>query len=70
MQYKISFLDKNGNEFLGTTEHFVTDGRYNFDTIYDIAVQTKNMSLKSDSITGYVIRKNSFLGNVIKKVEF
>lgn len=70
MQYKVSFLDNNGNEFLGTTEHFVTDGRYNFDTIHDIAVQTKNMSLKSDSITGYVIRKNSFLGNVIKKVEF
>lgn len=66
--YKISFLDENGEEFMGTLEHFTTDGRYSFETIDDIARDTARKLLKRDDIKGYVIRRNSFNSPVIKKV--
>lgn len=66
--YKISFLDHLGYEFLGTTRHFTTDGRYNFNTINDIARDTKSKLLHNHEIHGYVIRKNSFNSEIIKTV--
>lgn len=68
--YKISFLDRNGEEFLGTLEHFTADGRYSFDTIDTIARREASRSLKRDSITGYVIRRGRFINPVIKEVRF
>ncbi len=66
--YKISFLDNKGLEFTGTTRHFTTDGRYNFNTINDIARDTKSKLLNSHEIYGYAIRKNSFNSEIIKTV--
>lgn len=68
--HKISFLDKNGEEFMGTFEHFTTDGRYNFDTIDAIARDEASKSLKRDQIMGYVIRRGRFINPIIKKVVF
>jgi hypothetical protein len=68
--YLISFLDKNKEEFFGTTEHFRTDGRYSFTTIHSVALDAYKKSLKREYITGYVIRKNSFHNSVIKTVTF
>lgn len=70
MSYLISFIDKNNNEFLGTTEHFKTDGRYNLETVLQVAVETWRKSWKREYITGYNIRKNSFNSNIIKTVKF
>ena len=68
--YKISFTDKNSEEFFGTIEHFTTDGRYNFNSILDIAMREKNRSLKSNLIKGFNVRKYSFNGPVIKSYKF
>ena len=70
MKYHISFINKNGEEFMGTIRHFVTDGRYNFETIHDIAENTKNKLYDNGDIYGYVVRKYSFNNNIIKKVQF
>lgn len=68
--YKISFLDRNGEEFMGTFEHFSTDGRYSFETIDEVARDEARRSFKRDQITGYVIRRGRFINPVIKKVSF
>ena len=68
--YKISFLDRNGEEFLGTIEHFYTDGRYSFATIDEVAREERRRSLQRDNITGYVIRRGRFINPIIRKVIF
>ena len=68
--YKISFLDRNGEEFLGTIEHFVTDGRYSFETIDEVARDERRRSLRRDDITGYVIRRGRFSSPITRKVIF
>jgi hypothetical protein len=68
--YKVSFLDRNGEEFMGTTEHFSTDGRYNYESIDEVARDEARRSLKRDQITGYVIRRGRFSNPVIRKVIF
>lgn len=68
--YKVSFLDRNGEEFLGTIEHFSTDGRYSFQTIDEVAREERRRSLKRDQITGYVIRRGRFINPIIRKVIF
>ena len=70
MQYKISFIDNKDNEFMGTTEHFTTDGRYNLDTVLQVAIEAWRHSFKHNDITGYNIRKNSFNSAVIRTVKF
>lgn len=65
MQYKVSFIDRNSCEFMGTTEHFTTDGRYNLETVKQIAADTRLKSLKRYQIHGYVVRLNSFNSPVI-----
>lgn len=67
MQYKVSFIDKDGNDFIGTTEHFVTDGRYSADTVWQVAYNVKQKSLKRDYITGYIVRRGSFNNPVIMR---
>ena len=68
--YKISFLDRNGEEFLGTTEHFSTDGRYSYETIDEVARDEARRSLKRDQISGYVIRRGRFSNPIIREVTF
>ena len=68
MQYKISFTE-NGHEFLGTTEHFTTDGRYNLDTVHEVALDVKSKLLNRDSINGYNVRRNSFNSPIIATKE-
>jgi len=70
MLYKISFTDQNGEEFLGTTEHFVTDGRYSVNTIIEVARDIASKSLKKDYIKGFNIRRNSFNAPVISNFKF
>ena len=70
MQYKVSFIDKMGNEYMGTTEHFTTDGRYSLDTVYSVALDTVQKKLYKHDIAGYVVRKNSFNSKVIATVIF
>lgn len=66
--FKISFTDKYGNDFLGTTNHFTTDGRYSFDTIDAIARDTASKLLDNKYIYGYIIRRGSFNNRIIKTV--
>lgn len=68
--YKVSFLDRNGEEFLGTIEHFQTDGRYSYATIDEVARDEARRSLRRDEITGYVIRRGRFINPIIRKVIF
>ena len=68
--FKISFLDKNGEEFLGTEEHFTADGRYNYETIDGVARDERRRSLKRDEITGYVVRRGRFSNPIIREVTF
>ena len=68
MKYKVSFLDNKGYEFMGTTRHFTTDGRYSLDTVHDIARDTKNKLMHNNDIHGYVVRLNSFNSDIIKTV--
>jgi hypothetical protein len=70
MQYKISFIDQNGSEFLGTTNHFVTDGRYSLSTVHEVATDTKNKAYDRESIYGYNIRQDRFSNPIIKTVQF
>lgn len=68
--YKVSFLDKNGEEFLGTIEHFAADGRWSFATLDGVARDEASRSLKRDQITGYIVRRGRFSNPVIRKVIF
>ena len=68
--YKISFLDKNGEEFIGSTENFSTDGRYNYETIDGVARDEARRNLKRDQITGYIVRRGRFSNPIIRKVVF
>jgi hypothetical protein len=70
MQYKISFIDNNGEEFMGTTECFTTDGRYNLTTVHAIATDTMLKAYKRENISGYNVRLNSFNNPIVKTVLF
>lgn len=63
--YKISFTDEHGEEFMGTTNHFVTDGRYSLATIDQIARDTARKLYDSNAIKGYVVRRGRFTNPVI-----
>ena len=67
MKYKVSLTDSNGNEFMGTTEHFTTDGRYSDASVWQVAYEAKQASLKREYITGYVVRRDSFNSTVIMR---
>ena len=68
--YKVSFLDTNGEEFLGTLEHFSTDGRYSFATIKEVAREEARRSLKRDKIIGFNLRRGRFSNPIIATVYF
>lgn len=68
MQYKISFIDLDGREFMGTMEHFTTDGRYSLQTVDEVARDTARKSLKREQIMGYNVRKNSFNSAIVATV--
>lgn len=66
MSYLVSFTDKNNDEFMGTTEHFSTDGRYSLDTVLEIARRAAAGSLMHDNIVGFNLRKDRFKNPVIR----
>lgn len=68
--YKVSFIDNNGDEFMGTIEHYSTDGRYNLNTITEEAREEARKHLKCDSIAGFNLRRHRFSNPIIATVLF
>ena len=67
--YKVSFTDINNQDFLGTANHFTTDGRYSLNTVDQIAHKTASKLLDRNKITGYVIRRGRFISPIIASVK-
>ena len=67
--YKITLIDDNGNEFLGTTRCITTDGRYSLETIHEVVLDFISKLYDKERISGYNIYKNSFNNQVYKTVK-
>lgn len=67
--YKISFIDKYHNEYLGSFDNFTTDGRYNLNTIINVAKTEAKLSFNKD-IIGFNLRKYRFSNPIIKTIIF